>query len=90
MPCLVLLVALLAPRLLIIVIWLMSDWFSGLFTSILWPLLGFLFLPTTLLWYTAVHNWYGGIWEGWRIVVLILAVVIDVSPAGSRGRRTAE
>lgn len=90
MPCLLLLLALLTPRLLIVVIWLMSDWFSGVFASILWPLLGFVFLPTTLLWYTAVVHWYGGVWESWRIVVLILAVVIDVSPAGARQRRTTD
>jgi hypothetical protein len=87
MPCLIVLIALLAPRVLIALIWLMSDWFSGIFASALWPILGFLFLPTTLLWYTAVHNWYGGAWVGWHIAVLIVAVIIDLSPAGGSRRR---
>jgi hypothetical protein len=65
----------------------MSNWFSGIFASLLWPILGFLFLPTTLLWYTAVHNWYGGVWVSWHIAVLIVAVIIDISPAGGRRRR---
>lgn len=87
MPCLVVLFALLAPRVLIVIIFLMSDWFSNVFATLLWPILGFLFLPTTLLWYSAVHNWYGGTWVGWRIAVLIVAVIIDLSPAGGSRRR---
>lgn len=87
MPCLVVLFALLAPRVLIVIIFLMSDWFSNVFATLLWPILGFLFLPTTLLWYSAVHNWYGGAWVGWRIAVLIVAVIIDLSPAGGSRRR---
>lgn len=84
MPCLLVMFALLTPRLVIVLLWLLSDWFAGIFTSLLWPILGFLFLPTTLLWYTVVHNWYGGTWQGWHIVVLVVAIVIDVSPAGGR------
>lgn len=90
MPCLLVLFALLTPRLLIVLIWLMSDWFAGVFPSLLWPILGFVFLPTTLLWYTVVHNWYGGTWQAWHIVGLVVAVVIDLSPAGGRRRRRTD
>ena len=85
MPCLFLIIALAAPRLLVFALWLIG-WFEGIFPSIIWPLLGFIFLPTTLLWYTAVAHWYGGAWTAWRIIVLILALLIDLSPA--RGRRS--
>jgi hypothetical protein len=84
MPCLLLIIALVAPRLLVFALWLIG-WFQGVFPNLLWPLLGFIFMPTTLLWYTAVAHWYEGIWNGWRLVVLIIAIVIDISPA--RGRR---
>ena len=52
MPCLLTLVALITPRLLIAVLWLFTSWFAVLPSGI-WILLGFIFLPTTLLWYSA-------------------------------------
>ena len=62
MPCLFALFALLTPRIVIVLLWFFSSWFHGMFPSILWPVLGFIFLPTTLLWYVAVHHWFGGHW----------------------------
>ena len=50
MPCLLTLVALSAPRLVIALLWLFSSWFAGIFSTGLMILLGFIFLPTTLLW----------------------------------------
>jgi hypothetical protein len=85
MPCLFLLIALITPRLLILLLWLFTTWFRGIFPIALWPVLGFIFLPTTLLWYTAVQHWFGGQWTLWPIVGLVIALAIDVSPA--RGRR---
>ena len=86
MPCLFAAFALLTPRLLIVVLYFFSNWFAGIFASLLWPLLGLIFLPTTLLWYTAVHHWFGGQWSLWPIVGLVVALMIDVSPAGGRKR----
>ena len=86
MPCLFAVFALLTPRLLIVVLYVFTNWFTGIFQSLLWPLLGFIFLPTTLLWYTAVHHWFGGQWSLWPIVGLVFALMIDVSPASGRKR----
>ena len=86
MPCLFAVFALLTPRLLIVVLYVFTHWFTGIFNTMLWPLLGFIFLPTTLLWYTAVHHWFGGQWSLWPIVGLIVALMIDVSPASGRKR----
>ena len=87
MPCLLALVALLVPRFVIAVLWLFSGWFQGVFAGLLWPLLGFFFAPVTLLWYSAVQNWYGGQWHPWQVAVLVLAVLIDLSPGTSKRRR---
>lgn len=84
MPCLFALLTLFVPRLVIFVLWFFSNWFEGVFETILWPLLGFFFAPTTLLWYSAVQNYYGGTWDTLQYVVLALAILIDVSPAGGR------
>lgn len=87
MPCFLAILALATPRLLVALLWFFSRWFDGVFTSVLWPILGFIFLPTTLLWYTAVHHWFQGQWTLWPIVGLIVALMIDLSPAGGRRRR---
>ncbi|MGH7583503.1 MAG: hypothetical protein ACREL5_09780 [Gemmatimonadales bacterium] len=93
MPCLLVFIALAAPRLGIALLWFFTTWFSGVFATPLWPVLGFIFLPTTLLWYSAVQNWYGGAWNGFVPVAgLVVAVLIDLSPARGRwrGRRRTD
>jgi hypothetical protein len=89
MPLLFAAAALLTPRIAIALLWFFSDWFVGLFSSLLWPVLGFLLLPTTLLWYSAVQHWFGGQWTLWPVVGIIVALMIDLSPAGGYRRRRA-
>jgi hypothetical protein len=86
-PCILALLALLAPRLLIALLWFFTTWFRGMFDNLLWPIVGFVFLPTTLLWYSAVQRWFGGEWTLWPVVGLVVALMIDVSPAGGRRAR---
>lgn len=87
MPCLFAVLALVTPRLVIVLLWFFTTWFQGLFATVLWPILGFLFLPTTLLWYTAVQHWFGAEWSLWPVLGIVLALLIDLSPA--KGRRAA-
>lgn len=84
MPCLLGCLALSIPRVVIAGLWLFSSWFTGVFPSALWPALGFFFLPTTLLWYSAVQNWYGGRWTFLTVLGMIVALIIDISPGSSR------
>ena len=85
MPCLFVVFALFTPRIVIVLLWLLSNWFKGL--AGLWLILGLIFLPTTLLWYTAVQHWWAGVWSFWPIVGLVVALMIDLSPASHRRRR---
>lgn len=87
MPCLLVLIALCIPRVVIGLLWFFSTWFNGIFATPLWPLLGFIFLPTTLLWYTAVVHWFGGQWTLIPLIGIVIALLIDLSPAGGRRRR---
>jgi hypothetical protein len=88
MPCLIVLVALIAPRLSIVLLWLFTTFFAGIFTTPLWPILGFIFLPATLLWYVSVQHWFGGSWDGAiQIAGIVIALMIDISPAGGRRRK---
>lgn len=88
MPCLLVLIALFMPRLVIALLWFFTFWFRGLFTTALWPILGFIFLPTTFLWYTAVMHWWHGVWSApIPIIGIVIALMIDLSPASHRGFR---
>jgi hypothetical protein len=89
-PCIVVLLALLTPRLLIALLWFFTTWFRGMFDNLLWPILGFVFLPTTMLWYSAVQRWFGGEWTLWPIAGLVIALMIDISPASGRRRAARE
>ena len=84
MPCLAVIFALAVPRLLILGLWFLTNWFRGMFHGILIPALGFLFLPTTFLWYSAVQHWFGGHWTFWPVVGLVLALLIDLGPVSGR------
>jgi hypothetical protein len=66
-------------------LWLLTTWFQGMFESMLWPILGFFLAPTTLLWYSVVVNVYDGEWGALQIVIGVIAVVIDLSPASEAG-----
>ena len=87
MPCLLVILALAVPRLTIVGLWLATTWFRGVFDTWLWPLLGFFVAPFTLLWYSAVHNWFGGVWGPWQVAGLVVALLLDFSPASGKRRR---
>jgi hypothetical protein len=84
-PCLVVLLALLLPRLAMVLIFLLSDWFSAVFAGPLLPILGFLLFPyTTLAYMAAILNAHGvhGLW--W--VLLIVAFLADLGHWGTGHR----
>ena len=87
MPCLFALIALITPRLMIVGLWLLTDWFTGVFETMFWPLVGFFFAPTTLLWYSAVEHWFGGEWGTLQIVVGVITLMIDFSPASGKKKK---
>ena len=78
MVAILVIISLIVPRLLIIGVWIFSGWFKGVFATWYWPLLGFFFMPHTMLWYSAVQNWFEGKWDFLQIFILILAVLMDL------------
>jgi hypothetical protein len=75
----ILILGLFVPRIVIAVLYLFTNWFSGVFNTWIWPLLGFIFMPYTLLWYSVVMNWFGGVWGVLQIIVMVLAILLDLS-----------
>lgn len=89
MPILLLLFALFIPRVVIVLLWLFSTWFQGVFDTFIIPVLGFIFLPYTLLWYTVVQNSFGGEWGLWQIIIMGIALAFDLAPAGKKYHRNS-
>ncbi len=87
MPLIFIVLALLVPRVAIALLWLFTEWFHAVFHTAWWPILGFIFMPVTLLWYSVVQNVWGGHWSVLAIIGMVIAVLIDLSP--TRGRRRA-
>ena len=86
MPCLITIVALMVPRLVMFFIFLLTNWFGRAFTSAVWPILGFLFLPYTTLAYMAAKLNAGGV-TGWWLVLVIVAVIVDLGHLAGAKRR---
>lgn len=83
MGCLFILFAVITPRVIMALIFLFSHWFANAFQTIVWPVLGFIFMPyTTLAYMLAMIENNHQLTGGW-LVLLIVAVVIDMG--GYRG-----
>jgi hypothetical protein len=93
MPCLVVLLAFISPRLALFAIFLFSDLLSRAFDSWFVPLLGFFLLPWTTLAYAVMWSSSSNQVSGFEWFIVILAFVIDLGSyaRGSRERsaRTA-
>jgi len=89
MRCLVALLALLAPRVTIILLVLLSDYIGSAYQTILWPVLGFIFAPFTTLAYAFAINANGSV-TGLYLVLVIVAVLLDLGAlgGGESARRT--
>ena len=91
MPCLLALLAVAFPRLAIVLLWFFTSFFASFHRDILIPVLGFLFLPLTLITYTYMQNTHAGMGTT-QLVILFIAVLFDLGlvGGGSLGRRRSE
>jgi len=88
MPCLLALLAVAFPRVAIILLWLFTNFFAGIYHGILIPVLGFIFLPLTLIVYTYFQRTHAPM-SSLELVLLFIAVIIDLGliGGGTYGRR---
>lgn len=92
MPCFFLLLAVAFPRIAIVLLYLFTSFFNGVYRDILLPALGFLFLPLTLIVYTYLRNSHASTSSPQSLVFLFIAVILDLGLVGGgsfRRRRTA-
>ncbi len=86
MPCFFVIIAAFFPRLMLIIIGLFTNWFGAVFNTLLWPILGFIFMPYTTLAYMAAmlehHSSVSGLW----LVLVIFAAFVDLTTHGGSTR----
>lgn len=85
MPCLIGCLALSMPRLAIVFVVIFSDFIGRAYDTVLWPLLGFVFMPLTTLVYAWAINSRGSV-DGIHLVVLVVAVLMDLGVIGGSSR----
>jgi hypothetical protein len=87
MGCLLPIIAIFVPRVVMFFIFLLTNWFTQAYQTMIWPLLGFLFMPYTTLAYMAAmlnnNHQLSGAW----IVLVVVAVFFDLGGQGHSSRR---
>jgi hypothetical protein len=78
MPCLVVLLALISPRLALFCLWLFSDVVDDAYDSWIVPLIGFFVLPWTTLAYAGMWSSGSNVVFGFEWFIVGFAFVVDV------------
>ncbi|MCF7854808.1 MAG: hypothetical protein K9N51_08425 [Candidatus Pacebacteria bacterium] len=86
MGCILAIIAMLAPRVLMAFIWLLTNWFGRAYDTVIWPLLGFLFMPYTTLAYMGAMIANNHALRGGWLILFIIAVIIDAGNWGGSYR----
>ena len=88
MGCLFVILSLITPRVVIALIFVFTHWFSAAYATVLWPVLGFIFMPyTTLAYLVAMVYSHHNISNGW-IVLIVIAVILDLGGQGISIQKT--
>ena len=82
MHCLMGCLALLTPRLAILLVFFFSNYIGRAYETALWPLLGFVFMPLTALAYAWAVNTNSTV-TGIYLVVVVIAILIDLGLVGT-------
>ena len=88
MPCLLLLLTLAFPRLAIVLLFFFSNFLERAYHSLLYIVIGFIFLPVTTIVYAWIVNSHQPV-QGLYLVAVIVSVLIDLGLLGhgARSRR---
>jgi len=81
MPCLLLILTLAFPRVVLVCLFLFSNYLERAYHGLILLLIGFIFLPITTITYAWLMNSHRPI-EGVYLIILIVAVVLDVGSLG--------
>ncbi|HUR27613.1 MAG TPA: hypothetical protein VM509_05455 [Planctomycetota bacterium] len=79
--------ALAMPRVVLVLVWMFSDFLGRNSVTGLWAILGFIFLPLTTLAYAFAHQQSHGTPAGIWLALVIVAVLVDLGLLGSSRRK---
>ena len=79
--CMLAMGAAFAPRLVLLIMWIVGPRVNAAFNTWIWPLLGLIFLPYTTIMYVLVWNTGAGV-VGWDWVWIFLGVALDAMKWG--------
>jgi len=71
------------PRLALFLVWLFSDYLGQPYQTVIWPVLGFIFVPLTTLAYAWAWHQGNGSVAGIGLGVVVLAVLVDLGLLGT-------
>ena len=81
MPCLLAIVVLAFPRVVLVLMFLLSNYLQRAYHGLLIPILGFLFLPLSTIVYAWMVNTHMAL-EGVNLIILVVAIIIDLGGLG--------
>lgn len=84
-PLLIIIFGLFAPRVVLVLAW-CGGIFNGVWSTLLWPLLGLIFLPYATLAYGLAYRYGSGL-QGFWLALFILGIAIDLGAVGGSARR---
>jgi len=85
MPCLLAILVVAFPRIAVLLLYFLTDFFHGVYNSLLIPIAGFIFLPLTLLVYTYLLRSHTPLGTT-QFVILFVAVILDLGLLRQSGR----
>ena len=85
--CLLAMTAAFAPRLVLLIMWLVGPRVNAAFDNFIVPLLGLIFLPYTTIMYVLVFTFGVGV-TGWDWIWVLLGVALDVMKSANCPPRT--
>ena len=77
------------PRLVLLLVWLLSGYLQAVYQGWVVPLLGFVFLPLTTLAYAFAMHFGGGEWTPVGIGAVVTALLVDLGlfRTGAKARK---
>ena len=89
MPFILAILGVFFPRVIIVILYFFTGWFARAFDGFIIPLIGFIFLPITTLWYAIAVTYFGGAGSTVGLIGIVVAVLLDLGVIGGSARRRA-
>jgi hypothetical protein len=80
-PCLLVILILAFPRVVLVLMFLMSNYLQRAYHDLLLPIIGFIFLPITTIVYAWMVNSRMPL-QGINLIILVVAIIIDLGGLG--------